>query len=208
MSFIDTIRTKPWMPEQGGSPSQPQFDQSSGFSLPKETVGLRVFLMVATSLFLLFIVSYRLRMNYEDWRPLAEPWQLWLNTGLLLLSSVALQWARVAAGKGNMPGVRMGMQVGGMLTIAFFAGQAWAWQHLNSLGYFIRENPANSFFYLITAVHGLHLVGGLVAWWRTSSKIRRGADVADIRLSIELCSVYWHYLLVVWFVLFYLLLAT
>ena len=64
------------------------------------------------------------------------------------------------------------------------------------------------FFYLITGLHGVHLLGGLVAWFRASVRLWRGAEVAKIRMSVELCAVYWHFLLVVWLVMFGLLLVT
>ena len=66
-------------------------------------------------------------------------------------------------------------------------------------------NPANSFFYLVTAIHGLHLLGGLVALGRTIAKLWRGADLPKLRLSVELCALYWHFLLLVWLVLLGLL---
>jgi cytochrome c oxidase subunit 3 len=69
----------------------------------------------------------------------------------------------------------------------------------------VASNPANSFFYLLTAVHGLHLTGGLVALGRTSAKVWRGTEIADMRLSVELCAIYWHFLLLVWLVLLGLL---
>jgi len=70
------------------------------------------------------------------------------------------------------------------------------------------SNPANGFFYLLTGLHGVHLLGGLVAWVRTSAKVRAGEDNARINMSVGLCAVYWHFLLVVWLVLFGLLLLT
>ena len=75
-------------------------------------------------------------------------------------------------------------------------------------GYYAAGNPANAFFYLLTGVHGLHLLGGLVVWVRTAARMARGAELDDVRLSVELCTVYWHYLLLVWLVLFGLLLLT
>ena len=60
---------------------------------------------------------------------------------------------------------------------------------------FLERNPSTSFFYLVTMIHGLHLVGGLVAWVRASLRIRRGAAIAQVRMSIEMCAVYWHFLL-------------
>jgi cytochrome c oxidase subunit 3 len=87
-------------------------------------------------------------------------------------------------------------------------GQLLVWRQLGSLGYFVDTNPSNSFFYLITALHGLHLLGGLVAWFRASLRLWRGAEVAKIRMSVDLCAVYWHFLLLVWLVMFGLLLVT
>jgi cytochrome c oxidase subunit 3 len=69
----------------------------------------------------------------------------------------------------------------------------------------VASNPANSFFYLITAVHGLHLMGGLVALGRTTAKVSRGAAMTQVCLSVELCAIYWHFLLLVWLVLLALL---
>jgi cytochrome c oxidase subunit 3 len=85
------------------------------------------------------------------------------------------------------------------------AGQAVAWRQLGASGYFDVTNPAIAFFYLITGLHALHLAGGIVAWARTTAKAWGGCDMAEISQSVELCTVYWHFLLVVWLVLFGLL---
>ena len=77
-----------------------------------------------------------------------------------------------------------------------------------ALGYFASSNPANAFFYLITGLHGLHLLGGLVAWGRTMSRLGRGDEIARLGASAELCAIYWHFLLAVWLVLFGLMLFT
>ena len=169
--------------------------------MPAAKIGLGVFLAVVGSLFALFISAYSMRMNMADWRPLPVPRLLWLNTGVLVLSSVALQWAHVAARRDDMDGVSVGLCAGGASAVAFLVGQLLAWQQLSAAGYFLASNPANAFFYLITAVHGLHLLGGLVALGRTTAKVWRGAEMAQVRLSVELCTIYWHFLLLVWLVL-------
>ena len=133
------------------------------------------------------------------------PALLWFNTGVLVLSSLALQWAHVAARRDDIDGVIVGLCAGGASAVTFLIGQLLAWRQLSGAGYFLASNPANSFFYLITAVHGLHLMGGLVALGRTTAKVLRGADATQIRLSVELCTIYWHFLLVVWLVLLGLL---
>ena len=85
------------------------------------------------------------------------PALLWLNTGVLVVSSVALHRAQVAAHRGRIDGVQDGLFAGGVLALAFLAGQLVAWRELDAAGYFLASNPANSFFYLLTAVHGLHV---------------------------------------------------
>jgi cytochrome c oxidase subunit 3 len=70
------------------------------------------------------------------------------------------------------------------------------------------SSPADAFFYLITGLHGLHVLGGLWVWARTTAKVWRGTEIEKVRLSVELCTVYWHFLLIVWVVLFGLLLST
>src|SRR5690606_14574279 len=79
-------------------------------------------------------------------------------------------------------------------TLLFLLGQWRAWQQLQALGYFIAGNPANSFFYLITAVHGAHLLGGLAALGRTAW-CWRSACIDRLALSLQLCARYWHFLL-------------
>ena len=158
--------------------------------------------------FSLTVVTYADRMLVADWRSLPEPAVLWLNTALLVLSSIALQWARVHADRGHQDGVRFGLLWGGGFAFAFLAGQLVAWRQLVDLGYFAAANPANAFFYLVTALHAAHLLGGLVAWARTAAKLRRGVALDRLRLSVELCAVYWHFLLVIWLALFGLLLLT
>jgi len=200
-----TINVRPWVAE--GVPAEDAFIVKA-LSQPKAKIGLWVFLAVITSVFCLFVSAYAMRMKLGDWRPLPEPDLLWLNTGLLILSSVALQWAYLAAKQERINSVRVGLYAAGVFTFAFIGGQLLAWQQLNELGYFLASNPANSFFYLITGLHGLHLLGGLVAWGRTMVKVWRGAEAAQVRLSVELCALYWHFLLIVWLVLFGLMLST
>jgi cytochrome c oxidase subunit 3 len=173
---------------------------------PAAKVGLGVFLAVAGCLFALFVSAYSMRMTMVDWRSIPVPKVLWLNTGVLVLSSIALQWAYIAARRSDMDGVIVGLLAGGTSAITFLAGQLLAWQQLDAAGYFVASNPANSFFYMITAVHGLHLTGGLVALGRTTAKVwRHDVMTAEMRLSVELCTIYWHFLLLVWLVLLGLL---
>ncbi len=204
MNLFRQLTEKPW--ETPGTVVH--FHGGAAFSLASATVGLRVFLGVATVVFSLLVIMYADRMTLGDWRPLPEPWLLWPNTAMLVLSSFALQWASVCARRGRIDGVGVGLLVGGVFAFTFLAGQLWTWRELAGLGYYAASNQANAFFYLITAIHGVHLLGGLVAWGRTIAKVRRGFGPDQVRLSVELCAVYWHFLLLVWLVMFGLLLFT
>jgi len=205
MSLVKTLISKPWLSGQDvvGAPIAVH-----AFELPREKVGLRVFFAVATSLFLLFIVSYRMRMYYEDWVPLKEPGMLWFNTAVLVLASVFMQLAKSAAAAQHWERVNTWFLAGGVAAIVFVGLQLVVWDKLASAGHLVSSNPASSFFYLITGIHGLHILGGMGAWWM-SWRRRNNETIRDrFRMGIDLCTVYWHFLLVVWAVLFYMLLTT
>jgi cytochrome c oxidase subunit III len=196
------LTSKPWL-EAGSLGDLPDMDATSQ---SKAKIGLGVFLAVVGCLFALLISAYSMRMEMGEWRPAPAPPLLWLNTGLLIASSGALQWARHAAWRRNMDGVRAGLLTASVFAVAFLAGQLLAWRQLDAAGYYVTANPAAAFFYLITGVHGLHVLGGLVALGRTMDKAWRNFKVDQIRLSVELCATYWHFLLFVWLILFGVLL--
>lgn len=202
MSILRQLAAKPWEPTQA---MVDDFHVGGTFGLSKPKLGLRVFLAVVTVLFTLLIFAYGMRMELEVWRPSPQMSLLWLNTVLLVLSSLAMQWALFSARRHEIDGVWIGLLAGGFFAIAFLGGQIMAWRQLDNLVGFNITNPAIGFFFLITALHGLHLLGGLVALARATSKVWRGFDVVPVRLSVELCTTYWHYLLLVWLVLFGLL---
>lgn len=195
------LAAKPWL--ETGDPGA--VAQTGASSLPTAKIGLGVFLAVAVSLLVLLVSAYTMRMDMEDWRPLPRPGLLWANTGVLLLSSAALHRAGGAARRGARDEVRSWLLTGGLAAVAFLLGQIVVWKQLAAAGYRLATNPADAFFYLITAVHGLHVLGGLVALGRAGAKLRRGAPAEELRLGVELCATYWHFLLAVWIVLFCLL---
>ena len=89
---------------------------------------------------------------------------------------------------------------GGVLAAGFVIGQLAAWHVLSAAGQTVAVNPSNSFLYLLTGLHGLHVLGGLAAWGVTIAQFRR-ADPFRARRAISLCALYWHFLLAVWLVL-------
>ncbi len=199
------LTEKPWVTV--GTAEQDLHAPASS-SKPMATLGLAIFIAVITSFFSLFISAYLMRMSLADWKPLAEPGLLWINSGALLCSSVALHLARSAVQREQRRRLQLALVGAGVLAIAFLAGQLVAWQQLDAAGHYMRSNPASAFFYLLTALHGLHLAGGLWVLCRAILDAWRAPELARISMRVQLCSIYWHYLLLVWAVLFALLLTT
>lgn len=198
--FRQTINVQPWVATS--SHQVRSFDTNS----PVKTA-LWVFLGVATSLFALFISAYAMRIHFLDWSPLPQPRLLTVNSGFLVMASIAMEWAVYAARRDDRAGVRNGLVAGAAFTLAFIGGQLYVWNQLYDAGYFLTTSAATGFFYLLTAVHGLHLIGGLVAWVRSATRVWRNAPTNQLRLGVELCATYWHFLLVVWLVLFAVLVS-
>ena len=206
--LVTKLRVKPWE-------RQALAAEGAGFDgIQPKRIGLWIFLAVVTSLFCLFVSAYYMRMGAHghvdsDWTAIRDPTILWLNTGLLIVSSIAMQSARAAVIRGQVEQTRWSLFSAGLLTGAFLIGQFFAWRQLRFSESFTPGNPAVAFFYVLTAVHALHLLGGLVVWSKTMARaLQKEVELIDVRLSVELTSVYWHYLLLVWLGLFAVLLST
>jgi cytochrome c oxidase subunit 3 len=204
MSFLSKITAKSWEhpDELEGVHGEFVVTRSAG------QMGLWLFMAVMTSMFLLFIVSYYTRSQFPDWEILADPRILWANTGVLVLASIALQVASNAAKRNEISMMRKALLAGGLLTVVFVAGQLMAWEILISGGFYAQQNPAIGFFYLVTGLHAVHLLGGLWFMVALGFRLNREGDQVKARNAVSLVASYWHYLLLVWLILFFLLLKT
>jgi cytochrome c oxidase subunit 3 len=194
-----------WLSRQGlGVKPWLQVDQAGGVTQTGASphapaqVGLGVFLAVVGSLFSLLITGYLLRSEGMDWRAMPLPWIVWPNTLALLGTGLALEWALAGAKHGDIANARTGVVVASAGAVLFLLGQFAAWRMLAASGNFVNSGPADSFFYLMTAAHGLHVIGGMVALGRTFERIWRGDRLERIRLSVDLSATYWLFMLFVW----------
>ncbi|WP_028748221.1 cytochrome c oxidase subunit 3 [Rhizobium mesoamericanum] len=194
------LMSKPWM-EVGtlddiGGPAKPP--------IPTAKIGLAIFLAVVGALFSLLASAYLSRMGGADWWAIPIPRLLWANTAVLIASCAALQWSVVQARRGANENLPLGLDAALATAVLFLSGQIVAWLQLVAAGYVLADNPANSFFYMLTGLHGLHILGGLAVLTRTRVRLLAGGAVASarLRLGIELCATYWHFMLFVWLLLF------
>ncbi len=165
------------------------------------TLGLGAILMFFMALTSSYIVRRGLGL---DWKPFQLPRILWANTVILLASSVTLELARRQLSRGATEAFRSywGLTTG--LGLLFVGGQLYAWHQIRAAGVFISWNPSSSFFYVFTAAHGLHLLGGILALlyvgFRSWEKSRTTQPVAT-----EVAGIYWHFLDGLWAFLLLLL---
>ncbi|GAB3291631.1 cytochrome c oxidase subunit 3 [Parahaliea aestuarii] len=208
MSLFSTLREKPWE-------SQPAF---AGPPTPTDTLAtartaLRFIMAIIGVLFFLFIITFLSRSQYPDFLALAgQPWQpfsdtsrLWFNTALLGASSLAIHFAVMAARREQLNRAVLCVSGAVFFAIAFLLAQLDLWQRLMAAGYYINSNPANSYFYLLTAVHGLHLLGGMVVLANLLFRVWYDDSLSTLSGPLALCAQYWHFLLAVWLLLFALL---
>ena len=206
LNIFKLLSEKPWEDSQKIIDNR---HDGKTLALSKAKLGVRTIMVVSTVIFSLFIVSYSDRMLVHDWRSLSEPWLLWVNTIILIFTSFVFHKTKVLSDKSEFEKAKNYLLLVGFLTFAFITGQLLVWQYYVNLGQYASTNPANAFFYLFTALHGLHVLGGLFFWGRATTKLfTKNFNVLKIKQAIELCAIYWHFLLIVWFILFGLMIAT
>lgn len=166
--------------------------------------GLLAFLGTISMLFIGFTSAYLIRRASADWRPLSAPWILWANTAALLASSVTLEAARKRLREWDLRGLSPWVAATGILGALFLAGQVTAWRTLAARGVYLASNPHSSFFYVLTGLHGLHLLGGLVWFLAVLIQVRRMAYTPG-EDGLRLFATYWHFLGALWLYLLVLL---
>lgn len=211
MKGFSALTEKPWLALPDG---QLALDSYGG--TPPAQIALRFLLVVISIAFLLIFVTFLTRSQYPDFQALAgEPWlpfnqspRLWATTAVLIAASLAMHWARHSVKAHRPDGVMLGISVGGFLALVFIMAQWTTWNYLTNLGYGVNGNSANSYFYLFTGLHALHLFGGVIAVVRVFIRIGQGYSIEQVSTAVKACTTYWHYLLGLWLLLFFLLTRT
>ncbi|MGB0036763.1 MAG: heme-copper oxidase subunit III [Candidatus Acidiferrales bacterium] len=190
---------------RGGGGGEGSGSSGSG-AVPQRTyvTGMTIGLGGVLMFFMALTSAYIVRKGFpnSDWIPIELPRVLWLNTLILVASSFTLARSRSRFRANDEEGFRHWWGVTTILGIFFLIGQIIAWRQLVTSGVYLSTNPSSSFFYVFTAAHGLHLLGGVlallsVAFWPTH-RLTRGT-------ATEVVSMYWHFMDGLWVFLFLLL---
>ncbi len=189
--------------EGSGSGSSPE-----GRGADRRASFIGVFLLVAATgmVFAALSVAFWMRQSTsDDWISMHKPPLLWVNTAVLLASSVVLDRARVALKHGRRDSFNLWWTAATALGIAFLIGQGIVWRELSNAGVYIASSPTSSFFYLLTAAHAAHLLGGLGALIYVDVQALRLRLGPAKRTAIDVTAVFWHFLDGVWLYLMVLL---
>jgi cytochrome c oxidase subunit 3 len=159
-------------------------------------LGLWMFLGTVTMLFAAFTSALVVRRSGLDWQQAALPPFLSANTAVLLLSSVAIEFARRA--RRPSPAARRGLATAGGLGLLFLAGQVGVWRQLSAAGVYVSTNPSSSFFYILTAVHATHLIAALVVLALVLRMTTQQRHAEAWPHLVGLAATFWHFLTATW----------
>jgi cytochrome c oxidase subunit 3 len=169
-------------------------------------IGLFVLLAASTMVFVALTWAFVFRRGLSgDWTTMPKPPILFVNTAVLLASSFALEMARRALVAGLRSRFNAWWSAGAVLGVLFLFGQALAWQRLKDLGIYVATSPSSSFFYVLTASHALHLVGGVAALIYVAVQSLNPSLGPVRRNLIDISAIFWHFLDGLWLYLMVLL---
>ncbi len=209
-------------PVRGGGDDGGSSSPDYGTRLRRARLGLLVALTPILMLFVSFTSAYIVRQGLptldprtntlvRDWIPVKLPRLLFVNTCVLLLSSVGMELARrqikreaalvpapvsaVSTGEEKkIPWLAMTVVLG----LLFLTGQWMAWRQLAALGYYVSTSPSSSFIYLLTGAHAIHLMGGVLALLVAGAASLLGRPVATRSIVVDVTGWYWHFMALLW----------
>ena len=200
--LFGALSQKPWEKEQM---STDNYHRGKTFDISTQTSAVIVIFGVSTVLFTLLVTGYLYSIPIEqDTGYLLKPNLLWLNTLILLIVTYFFNQTSKNLNDDNPEKVKKNLLIVGFLSYAFLFGQTFFWFTLMKSGNYVSTNNYFSSFYMFTALHGLHLLGGLFFWGKVYSKIikLKPEEIVNEKKSIDALSLYWTFLLIVWIVFF------
>jgi len=199
---------KPPAPPREGSFGGGGGPDGWGASRRASMTGLMVLLAATTMAFAAFTSAFVVRRGMSnDWVGLPLPRILWFTTTVLIASSVLLELARRSLKGGRRTDFNRYWTAGTALGIVFLLGQGFAWRQLFNAGIFVATNPSSSFFYLLTATHGLHILGGLTALVYVDVQALSLQLGPGKRTAVDVSAVFWHFVDGIWIYLMALFLV-
>ena len=190
--------TLPHLPPGGGGGDEKD-RPAPGSSRQTAITGIIVLMCASVMTFSAFVSAMVVRRGLNnDWGHIGLPHILWLNTGVLILSSVAIDAGRRLLRRGKRVPFNWAWSTGTLLGAAFLVGQVIAWVELEHRGFYLRGHPSSSFFYVMTWAHAAHVVGALGAVAYVEYRALRFQLGPSRRTLVDVSAIFWHFLDVLW----------
>jgi cytochrome c oxidase subunit 3 len=187
-------------------------NQANFVEEPQETLSMHpqkfamwLFIVSIIMLFAAFTSAYIVRRAEGNWLEFDLPSLFWVNTIILLLSSASMHWSLILAKKDNIDLLKVAVVITSVLGFAFLVGQVYAWKDLVAASVWFagdQSNPAGSFLYVITGLHAVHLISGIIFLAIVLVSTFRLKIHSKRLVRIEMCATYWHFLDILWLYLF------
>ncbi len=200
--IFGTLLEKPWEKEQAAIDS---LHQGKTFNVSTQKSAVIIIFGIATVLFSLIFTGYIYTLPpSQDTKYLLKPNLLWINTSILFF--VAYYFNKVTQDLKNKINLKIkkNIIIIGALSYLFLFGQLIFWVQLMKSGNYVSTNSYFSSFYIFTALHGIHLLGGLFFWGKVASRVLKldNNKIIDEEKNISALSLYWTFLLIVWIMFF------
>ena len=198
MNIFQTFTEKPWLHSDPASMATD--NQLTGVSsrpmANSKSLPLTIFLIIISVFFSLFIITFLARSQYPDfqalagdiWQPFYKPTLLWINSAYLFAASICMQVSLNSVKRESFKIATCAFVGAILFSLQFIIAQLLLWQQLNMLGFYLASNPANSYFYVFTALHGLHLSGGILVLILAGRDYLRHQSLSKFKSSLELCT--------------------
>lgn len=175
-------------------------------SMNPKKFALWLFIVSVIMVFAALTSAYIVRQAEGNWLIFELPQLFWITSIIILISSGTMHWAYLAAKRDSLESVKVATSITTILGVAFLVGQFMAWNDLVADNVFFVGNPSGSFVYVLSGLHGLHIIGGVVFLLiLLASTFKYKVHSKNLSL-IEMCATYWHFLDVLWLYLFVFLL--
>ena len=200
--LFGTLLDKPWDSERAAIDNA---HEGKTFDISVQKSAVLIIFGIATVLFSLVFTSYLYTLPPgQDTKYLLRPNLLWINTLTLFFVTYFFNKVTNDLEKKDTSKIKRNLLIIGGLTYLFLFGQIIFWFQLLKSGNYVSTNSYFANFYVFTALHGLHLLGGLLFWGKVSSRILKLEQnkILEEEKNISALSLYWTYLLIVWLMFF------
>ena len=174
-------------------------------SMHPKKFAMWLFIVSVAMLFAAWTSAYIVKRGEPGWSSFELPIQFWINSLIIVTSSLTMIWAHRNLKKDNFEQAKLAISITAILGVAFLIGQFLAWQKMVEMNYYFSgmgSNTSSSFIYVLTGVHGVHIIGGVVYLLILMVAVFKGKVHSKSMTMMELCATYWHFLDVLWLYLF------